>query len=571
MLYKVTPNLTPQPEPKKEKDPNAPKVARKRRKSLVYDADGHEVLITMMCLKCKSMKPLSMFGLRKMADGAVRNQPAVIAAMNALGYDAAAIGNHEFDYGPVGPISVATKPDLDAFGALKARIAQAKFPLLSTNIYEADTGHRPSWLHGDGELMLTRQGVKIGVFGLTTPQTPTTTVPVNVSSLRFGSLAPEAMTAARHLREKGADVVIALVHGGGKCGRLDDPHDVSSCDVGSGEVFEMLKGLPTGTLDAVIAGHTHAAMAHFVDGTPVVETPGLGRWLSTIELVVDPVTHKPLTARTRISQPVPLCETVDEETQSCDARALKAKAEVRLVGATFHGKPVVPDAAAAKEVAPMLAQVTALQEERLGLSAAATLGRDYDGESPLGDFLADSLRTLERADVALLNPGGLRADLKAGELTYGAVYEVLPFDNAIATLQLSGEELTRLLGAAYGSKKGVFQVSGLEVRLSKCPAPDRLRAVMLEGGKALDPKRQYRVVMPDFLARGGDGLGPVLSTIEPNRVDLGDSRDLNLRDALVGYWKGKKVPVAAPKPGRLSFVGNVEGCAQAAATKTTEK
>lgn len=75
MLYKVTPNLTPQPEPKKEKDPNAPKVARKRRKSLVYDADGHEVLITMMCLKCKSMKPLSMFGLRKMADGAVRNQP----------------------------------------------------------------------------------------------------------------------------------------------------------------------------------------------------------------------------------------------------------------------------------------------------------------------------------------------------------------------------------------------------------------------------------------------------------------------------------------------------------------
>ena len=75
MLYKVTPNLTPQPVEKPARDPNAPKIARKKRKSAVYDADGNEVLITMMCLKCRAMKPLVMFGLRKMADGAIRNQP----------------------------------------------------------------------------------------------------------------------------------------------------------------------------------------------------------------------------------------------------------------------------------------------------------------------------------------------------------------------------------------------------------------------------------------------------------------------------------------------------------------
>jgi hypothetical protein len=75
LLYKVTPNLTPQPVEKPARDPNAPKIARKKRKSAVYDADGNEVLITMMCLKCRAMKPLLMFGLRKMADGAIRNQP----------------------------------------------------------------------------------------------------------------------------------------------------------------------------------------------------------------------------------------------------------------------------------------------------------------------------------------------------------------------------------------------------------------------------------------------------------------------------------------------------------------
>lgn len=74
MLYKVTPNLTPQPAEKKA-DAAAAKQPRKKRKSAVYDADGNEVLITMMCLKCRGMKPLGMFGLRKMADGAIRNQP----------------------------------------------------------------------------------------------------------------------------------------------------------------------------------------------------------------------------------------------------------------------------------------------------------------------------------------------------------------------------------------------------------------------------------------------------------------------------------------------------------------
>jgi len=77
VLYKVTPSLAPQPKEteKAPKDPNAPKIPRKKRKSAVYDAEGNEVLITMMCLKCRSMKPLTMFGLRKMADGAIRNQP----------------------------------------------------------------------------------------------------------------------------------------------------------------------------------------------------------------------------------------------------------------------------------------------------------------------------------------------------------------------------------------------------------------------------------------------------------------------------------------------------------------
>jgi 5'-nucleotidase len=349
------------------------------------------------------------------------------------------------------------------------------------------------------------------------------------------------------------------VHGGGKCGDWKNPLDTSSCDERTGEVFEMLNGLPPTTVDAVIAGHTHNVIGHFVHGTPVVETFGLGRWFSTIELYVDAKTRSIVGDKTKITPLQPICETVDETSKTCDTRTLKAQGKVKPVPATFHGKKIVAHTEVAKVIEPAIKKVAELQEKQLGLSVPQILGRNYENESPLGDFLADSLKDLEKADVALLNPGGLRADLKPGPVTYGEVYEVLPFDNAIATLQLSADELRRLLNAAYGSRKGVFQVAGLKVTLSRCPTPDRLKNVTLETGKPLE-QRTYRVVMPDFLARGGDGLGPVLSTIEPTRVDLGVNREKNLRDALVDHWQKKKESFGQPKPGRVSFLSDDGAC-----------
>ena len=494
---------------------------------------------------------------------------AVIDAFNLLGYDAASIGNHEFDYGPVGPVSAATQPSMDPFGALKARINQAKFPLLSTNIYESATGLRPEWLKGDGSIIVERAGLKVGIFGLTTPQTPSVTLPINVASLRFGSLAPEAMTASRRLRERGADLVIAVVHAGGKCGEVDDPKNTRSCDLDQGEVFEMMKALPEGTLDAVVAGHTHAQIGHFVNGTPVIESWALGRYFGIVDLFVDPQTRKVLPEKTHIESGISLCETVDEATGSCDARKLTANAAgVKVVPARFHGRTISANTEVAAALAPAFEQVAALQTRALGITVPQPLGRHYEDESALGSMLADAMRAMCKADIALLNPGGLRADLRSGPLTYGQLYEVLPFDNQVATLDLSGEQLRHLLTAAFGGRKGVFQFSGLEVKLGRCPSPDRLKGFSLPGGKAIDPQARYRVVMPDFRARGGDGLGPVLATFEPERVDLGDTRATNLRDELVTFFKDRKQPLVAPKPGRVTFLDAGGNCSAGAKIDT---
>lgn len=486
----------------------------------------------------------------------------VIDAFNLLNYDAAAIGNHEFDYGPVGPISAATLPSMDPFGALKARIAQAKFPLLSTNIYEADRdGYRPTWLPNDGTMMLTRHGLKIGVFGLTTPQTPTVTLPINVQSIKFRPLASEALAAANRLRERGADLVVALVHAGGKCGDCSKKEDLSTCDLDSGEIFEMMKGLPQGTLDAVIAGHTHAQIGHMVKGTPVMESWALGRYFGMLELSVDPITKKVLSDRTQIYSGIEICETWDVETKSCDPKRLRARADqVTPVAPKFRGQIISPDESVLQALLPAHQAVADLQRKELGLTVPHGLGRIYESESELGSFLADSLRAMSKSDIALMNPGGLRADLKEGPLTYGGVYEVIPFDNAVATLELSYEQLDRLLTAAFASKKGVFQVSGLEVKLSRCVVPDRLRGFSLPGGKKWDPTKKYKVALPDFLARGGDGLGAVLATIDPRQVDLAENKGTNLRDDLIAYWQSRKETFKPPKLGRVTFVDSPETC-----------
>jgi 5'-nucleotidase len=487
----------------------------------------------------------------------------VVDAYNFLGYTAAAIGNHEFDYGPAGPAAVALKDGDDPFGALKERIAQAKFPLLAVNIYEAATGARPEWLKNDGTLIVDVKGIKVGIVGLITPTTPQVTNPLNVTTLRFGSLIPEALTAARRVREHGADVVVAIAHAGSKCGSLKDPRKVDSCDA-TGEIFEMLQGLPPGTFDAVVAGHTHAPMGHFVNGTPVIETWGLGRYFGLIELAIDPATKKPLKDRTQITPIIPVCENVDAELFTCESRKLMKKGSAKLVQPIFLGAPVVKNAELEAMLAPEKQRVHALQHRKLGVAAKQTFTRSYENESPLGNLLSDTLREMEKADIALLNSGGLRADLPAGELTYGDVYEVLPFDNMIATVTVTGEELRRLLQVAYGARKGVFQVSGLKVNLSKCPGQERLKAFTLADGKPPSPKKKYRVVMPDFLARGGDGMGSVIGALTKEQVDFGDRRVENFRDAVVSHWQKRKKDLALAKGGRLTFVDEGQACNEGA-------
>ncbi|MBJ6761759.1 bifunctional metallophosphatase/5'-nucleotidase [Myxococcaceae bacterium JPH2] len=484
----------------------------------------------------------------------------VVDVYNYLGYAAAALGNHEFDYGPEGPSPIATHPGEDPLGALKVRVKQARFPFLAANLREAD-GQRPAWTGNDGTALVTVQGVKVGILGLSTPSTPQTTNPANVAALRFQPMLPVTLAAAQSLRARGAEVVVITAHAGGHCAKLEDPRDTSSCDRQDGEIYALLEALPPGTVDAVVAGHTHQPMGHFFGDVPVIETSGQSRSFGVVDLYVDPRTHRVRPELTRIQAAVPVCPRVDEATGSCDAAVLREQRSVHLVPATFRGGPVTPDAQVEVVMAPTLARVAAMQRAPVGVTATEKLLRAYESEGTLGNLIADALRSVAGADVAVMNAGGLRADLAAGPLTFGDVYEVLPFDNRLALLNLSGAELRRLLSLGYGSRKGVFAVSGVRVTLDTCQGPQRLQAVTLSDGRPLEPTVMYRVALPDFLARGGDGVGPLTDTLPPERVDLARGEDL--RQVLIAHGRAHGGTLVPPQVGRVIFTPPQGACPNA--------
>ena len=467
----------------------------------------------------------------------------ITLAYNTIGYSAAAVGNHEFDYGPVGPDSVARHPDQDPLGALKKNAQLAKWPFLSANLVEKSTGQTPAW--AKKSIIVAVAGAHIGIIGLTTPDTPNTTVAANITTLDFTDPIAAATNEARQLRALGADAVIVIAHMGGKCSDVVDVHDVASCEPDQ-EAMRFLRGIPPGTIDAYFGGHTHQQVREIINGVPSVEALAYSHSFSTIDLWVDESAHK--VTKREIRPHTMLCTNVFAGTDTCDPRRAPKNTTVTLTPRVFEGKTIAADRRVTALIDPYMKRVDAKRNEKTGIRTASRLTRDYEHESQVGDLLADALRDLTKSDIAFVNSGSIRTDLPAGDLVYSDVFEMQPFDNYPAVVQMTGAEIAAVLRISAASDRGVIQVSGLRYAKSN----HQLTSLTLANGQPLDPNALYRVAMPDFLAQGGDGFLPVTSKIPPERLSIDQNR--TMRDALIDVIKQWPQPINVKLDGRVTVV-----------------
>jgi 5'-nucleotidase len=412
----------------------------------------------------------------------------VVAAYNALGYTAATLGNHEFDFGPVGPSPSPAAPGDDPRGALKARAAQASFPFLVANVVEAKTRRPVRWPNLRPSLLVEVAGIKLGLVGVVTATTDRTSLPANVAGLAFLPLAPAIAREARSLRARGAKVVVALAHEGGACQSFAAADGLASCERGSA-IFGVAQKLPPGAVDAIVAGHTHQAIAHRVAAIPIIQAYANGRAFGRIDLTLDRTRGRVLASR------------IEPPHDICPSGALAACAP-----GEYEGAPVVADLEIAALIAPALAEARRKGQERLGVEIVRPLPHRRDEETALGNLLADLMRQARPgSDVAVLNGGGMRAGLPAGPLTYGSLYETFPFDNVFASLRMSAGDFRCRLASSLSHAHSLISLSGILVR-ARCQGDSSDVTISRPDGSPIPDRELLAITTTDFLATGGDGF-----------------------------------------------------------------
>jgi 5'-nucleotidase len=462
----------------------------------------------------------------------------VVKAYNALHYTATAVGNHEFDYGPVGPAATATKDGEDPRGALKARASEAQFPFLVANIADAKTGARIDYPNMPASTIVDAAGVKVGIVGLSTQSTPTTTMPANFVGLKMMPTAQTLIAEVGKLRAAGATVILAVAHIGSECKSFDNADDDSSCEH-DGEIYKVLADVPPGTVDVVVAGHTHAGVAHRIHGTAVIESFAQGRGFGRVDVVVDGA-GKPTAVK--VFQPTLICP-LDEHRNPVPVADCHPD--------SYEGKPVVVDTGIQAIVDGALARAQEKRAEKLGVTLTAVVTRAYREESAEGDLFTELMLAAEpTADVAMTNGGGLRADLPSGELNYGAFFEAMPFDNRFALVDVTGAQIRELVRHNLRSNGGFMSWGGIAAT-AKCSGDHLaldIRVVDKRGQtKPLDDKKAYKLVTSDFLASGGDAA--------LKRLHLDDAAihntDVIIRDGMAEVLRARKGAAATIDPGKL--------------------
>lgn len=437
----------------------------------------------------------------------LREGAAVVESYNAIGVSAAAIGNHEFDFGPAGTKAIPVTPTDDPRGALKQRATEADFPLLAANIIDEATGKPVTWENVQPSTIVDVQGVKIGIIGVLSARGLQATISANTGGLRIAPLAGTIADEARKLRASGATIVIVAAHAGSRCTEFQTPSDTSSCNMG-GEIMQVATELPAGLVDHIVAGHVHQGIAHVVNGISITSSYSNTRAFSRVDLTVS--RRNGAVIKTRVFRPQ------------------------QAITDTYEGHNVVPNPAVREIAKRATAFAESTKQEKLGVYLTSAFPHPPSTESPLANLMTEAILDTIDGDVAIHNVvGGIRNTLPPGDLTFGSVYEMFPFDNRVVIVELSGAELREVLAHQAYRHRRRAGISGISVSI-KCVDEQLIIVAKRPDGHVIQDDEGIRLVANDFLTLGGDDI--LTPVIPAGGFDIDNSMPL-VRDVLITWFE----------------------------------
>lgn len=462
---------------------------------------------------------------------------STIEVANRMGVDLGIPGNHEFDAGKDELLRIQNggcaenKPESPFVSCALSRFEGAKFPLFAANVR-----------HADGRSFLPASvvrefgGIRVGFIGAVTKITPGIVVPSGVAGLQFLDEAGSINAEAARLKAQGVEAMVAVIHEGGDTGTPGLPmewNDVG-CPNPRGEIFDIVKRL-TPDIDIVFSAHTHQGYRCVVDGRPVLQATSFGRGVSVADIVLDPKTRDIDRARTS-HRNLPV---FNERTDPALRQAIIAAEPAPWAQVLQDAKP---SPAIAQRVAEYVQAAKPRAQRPVGRIGGA-FERSARTDASAGRLVADAQWQATRstqlggADLALMNPGGVRTDLRCPAappctVTYGDVFAMQPFGNNLVVLTLSGAELKQMLEDQQrpGRTSPYFLIPSSSMTYAwhaKAAYGQRVRDLLVSG-VPVDPAREYRITVNSFMADGGDGV----SMLTKGRQRVGGILDV---DALVNH------------------------------------
>ncbi|WP_088011440.1 bifunctional metallophosphatase/5'-nucleotidase [Gottfriedia acidiceleris] len=425
-----------------------------------------------------------------------------IEVLNKMGFDYGTLGNHEFDRG----VNEMMRLIQGGFNQKTGYFKGANFPYICANVIEDQTGKTILPPYSIKNI----NGVRIGFIGVVIKDTPKIAPPNKTAGVKFIDEVKSINNSVEVLKKQGVKAIVVLAHNGGNQSKANGN--------ATGEIVRMAKKMDD-EVDVVISGHTHTYLNKEVSGKLIVQSYSYGTSFSDIQLKIDPITKDIVDKKASIKM-------VYQD-------AIKPDPEIKIMIQNYESK-----------IAPIVNKV-------VGKAANDILSKkNRNGESSLGNIIADSQRIAMKSDFAFMNFSGIRADLPKGDVTLDELFTIQPFKIKLVKMTLSGEQIRKLLNQQWQEHGSVrmLQISGLKYTWdSTQDSGQKVINIMRTNGTPINPQTRYTVTTNSYLANGGDNFSVLLTG--KNKVE--GPTDL---EALEDYVNEQKQPLFPTFEGRINRI-----------------
>ena len=442
-----------------------------------------------------------MIGGSPLVSALFQDEPTV-EVLEEIGFDAGTLGNHEFDEGidelkrmMNGGDHPNGTPGYDGMN----------FPLVAANAYDTSDGN----LITDPYTVLETGGQKIGVIGVVTQETPSMIVRKGNETLHITEEVDAINKYTLELKEQGVEAIVVLAHNPATQTGYTDSFDAS-------RIAEQIND----EVDVIFAAHNHVKVNRLVDNKLIVQAYSYGSAFSDVDLEIDPFTGD----------------------------IFSKTAEIK----TVYQDKYNPDPAVAEIMKKYSEKIEPIKAEVVG-KLTTTLEKGYPAtkeisDLPLGNLIADGMKAAMKSDFALMNGGGVRSPLEAGDVTFGDLFAVQPFGNVLNKVNLSGADLEVILNEQITSRGLDYHISGFSYTYTydDTTKSGKVMDIFLPDGSKIDPAKEYSVVVNNYMYGNiSTSIGKLSTDMEVGPVDL---------DATVEYVKTLPSPFDYHSEGRIKRV-----------------